>query len=58
MLNKKIGAIAGFIIMFCTFCFGLLSLSKGDWIFSLVMSSGVTGIFAAGAWLSSRKIKL
>jgi hypothetical protein len=38
--------------------FLLLFFLSGAWIFSLVMSSCVTGVLAAGAWLTSRRIKL
>jgi hypothetical protein len=50
-------AALGFGVMLCAL-FLLLFFLSGAWIFSLVMSCGVTGVFAAGAWLTSRRIKL
>jgi hypothetical protein len=60
MKNNKnsVFTVIGFAVLLCTLFLLLFSLSSGDWIFSLGMSAGVTGIFIAGAWLTSRKIKL
>jgi hypothetical protein len=56
--NKIAASVFGSAIAYCAAFLVVLYLSAGNWSFSLVMSFCITGVIVAGAFLSSKKMKL